>query len=341
MAESKEQKGRVNIRGTLPAPARRLPQTREGKRVKPGQHKRLNVPCLGWIYSQATNTNNPLLDEGIPILIYWVEVMPPEFKKRQIFYSRLDEKESPLRSNASQALRILAAQYDDFNVHSTNTYRYFYAVPKIAQDSIQGRNFAGYNLWKDYETTSFIPSYIADRKELVEQKLLANLSDLAVSRNVLANAGDTLAEQTLYRNMVVQTCQPLIEPPAVDTTPGTNSDPVCTTKSEELPFQPEFKSLPLIADRLFWTIDVFLQYVYDNTFRNFQAAGYGRRLNQIAEKELRMTQYMLFKERGYGFLRTANAEHQIQMVLFTLFWVCDAPIIICRGLNKFSCIFID
>lgn len=282
------------------------------RRAVPEKRHKLNVPCIAWIYSQAPKPTleHPLEQElKAPIIIWWIEPMLPSKTKRKLYFSYLDEKNAPLRSNLSEAIKHTNAEFRDlgFNINCTNTYRYVYAVPKIQDESGPpgtAQHFAGYNLWANYDKTSYIPSYIADPVRLAAQRLLppgaVAGSDAAASGNLLSEEKGTRDEQLLYRNMVISACQPL-ENPELGPEAG---DPTCTTTAVEEPL--EHKPLEDIATMLLWKLDVFLQFVADNTFRNFQRAGYGGRLMQQAVKELRLVELILFAEKNYKLNRNGT-----------------------------------
>ena len=111
------------------------------KTAKPESKHVLNVPCLGWIYSQSPKIPQYNNEVKTPIIIWLLEPMPPKRIKRSIFYSRLDEDGSPLRTNASKAIRrdnTLFGPAKGFNINATNTYRYIYGVPKIIDERYGG-----------------------------------------------------------------------------------------------------------------------------------------------------------------------------------------------------------
>jgi hypothetical protein len=286
-------------RGGRPSPYPRAVARGAPRRAIPERKHKLNVPCLGWIYSQAPSIRTPETAQGeikTPIIIFWVETMPPNFKKRKVYFSYLDEKDSPLRTNLAKAIRRDNSQFgtQGFHVHSTNTSRYFYAVPKIRDTRAAGgeQMFSGYNLWKDYDSTSYIPSYIAPDSLLEEQ----NIKVPGVP-NILSSSRGSPDEQWLYRNLVIQRCQPLEENLDIE---EDLKDPTCTTNAVSFPL--ENPELGIWADLLHWRMDVFLQYLFDNTFRNFQRAGYGNRILQHTQGEFETAQDVLFNDRDYGYM---------------------------------------
>jgi hypothetical protein len=297
------------------------------RHASPEKKHTLNVPCIGWIFSQAPKA---VVEEGkefdgrveqelkAPILIWWIESVLPTNKKRKLYFSYLDERGAPMRANLSEAIKQKNEEYKrlGFNINCTNTYRYVYAVPKIPD-----RNFAGFSLWEKYDKIGYVPSYIADRERLIEQGLAlpeeeeANVLfeegenkgneekfSEAITGAALTGAKGKKDEQILYRNMVITACGPLKNPEIGEEL----SDPTCTTNAIDEKLADE--NLELAADSLLWKLDVFLQYVADNTFRNFQRAGYGNRVYQMAYRELRLVEYILFEEKNYRVISEDDAN---------------------------------
>jgi hypothetical protein len=286
----------------------------KNRHAVPEKRHVLNVPCIAWIYSQAPKlpvidgkeaTNGLVAQElKAPIIIWWIESVLPSNKKRKLYFSYLDERGAPMRGNLSVAIKHKNEEFKSsgFNINCTNTYRYVYAVPKILNASSP---FAGYNLWANYQKISYVPSYIADHDRLVEQNLALPTEEeanelgsgepglTALNGVILTAAKGSKDEQALYRNMVITTCNPVVVNPTVEE----SFDPTCQTSAvDELL---EHKELNVIAQELLWKLDIFLQYVADNTFLNFQRAGYGSRLMEMAYRELRLVEFILFQEKNY------------------------------------------
>lgn len=264
-----------------------------------GENRPLNVPCLGWIFSQSPKREGKM-NLNAPIIIWWLEPIRPSFTKRKVFYSFLDEFEAPLRTNVSKGLNRDSRVYENqgFNVHCTNTTRYIYPVPKM-RDSNDGRKFPGFNLWKDYSITSRIPSYIADQARLNGQGFEGG------EDGVLALAQGSADEQRVYRNIVITTCQ------YGDPDISFNTDPVCTTKEEPLPLDdPRLTDLAVL---LHWKLAVFMQYIVDNTIMNFEAARVGGRIPDY-DSAFALLQYILFSERNYAFTEAADGFELVEVL---------------------------
>lgn len=281
------------------------------KRVTPERRHKLYVPCVAWIYSQKPRVANGSLSNKVdpelkaPMTIKWIEAMLPLLVKRKLEYLFLDERGGPLRSNLSQGIRRDNTEFADtgFNVHCTNTYRYVFPVPKLHDYSNNNSNpnFAGWNLWHDYDTTAYVESYIADDLMLINQGLIEIPAGYVAGTplppgygTILSQARGTLDEQYLYRNAVIEECEPSIAPLTLS---ADMDDRTCSTnqKLSDL-MQPE---LSQIAAALLWNADVWLQYAVENTYRNFQLAGYGGRVMQQAHREFRMLEILLFAEKNY------------------------------------------
>lgn len=221
--------------------------------------------------------------------------------KRKLYFSYLDEKDAPLRGNLSEAIKIKNEQFKNkgWNINVTNTYRYVYAVPKIKDKSAAGTgtNFSGYNLWANYRKTSYIPSYIADKERLGDQGFLGPEQAATPPEEktdvIIADAKNTDDEQFVYRNLVIGACQPVINPDETNMI-----DPTCFTTATPVKLG-DYHQLTQIGETLLWNLDVFLQYVADNTFQNFQRAGFGHRLIQETIGELRLVETLLFQDKNY------------------------------------------
>ena len=117
-----------------------------------------------------------------------------------------------------------------------------------------------------------------------------------MDNNILASSRGTEDEQILYRNIVIQTCQPSTVPTEDDL-----KDPTCTTKLTDLPYS-SGNRLQNAADILGWKLPMFLQYVYDNTWLNFHRAGLSTpRFLEQTDIEFRYAQEYLFIDKGYHF----------------------------------------
>lgn len=262
-------------------PVRQYRLNAAGRNI-PGELPRLNVPCFAWLYSQfATGVRRGGESElKIPLIVWWLETAPPNHKKRRTFFSDLSELGAPLRTNLAKTIRKDNYEYADqqFHIHPTNTSRYIYPVPKIRNTENNPGNeivFAGKNLM-NYYSTSYIPSYIAPDEQLTQQGL-----ENAPNTNVLSQARGSEDEQWLYRNIVINTCQ---------NEPAEATGPTCSTNSPNFPLV-QFPELTQVADRLGWTIDVFMQYLYDNTLLNF--GQYGNLMPELSKLELISAQALL------------------------------------------------
>ncbi len=278
------------------------------KRAKAGR-KKLNVPCICWIYSQSPTRRGADIEMRRPIIVWWLEAVPPKFKKRKIYYSYLDEQGSPMRDNLSKAIRRSNAEFGarGFNIHCTNTYKYVYPVPKIRDTSgVPGDEiiFAGKNLWTDYDPISYIPSYVADEKQQIEQGI-----KVAGRETVLDRVRGTIDEQYYYRNQVINACQAPLQP-------GFNledlADPVCNTNA--VPYLLEVEAFDQQAALLNWGLDPFLLYIADNTFENFLQAGLQSRAMNQASKEFALAARILFGDRDYKLINWDNNPRKPTLV---------------------------
>lgn len=282
----------------------------------------LNVPCIAWVYSQNPDNirgNAVKLDSlRSPILIYWLETSPPKHKLRKIYYASLDQVGAPISTNMSAEIRRLKEEFGDlgFTIDGTNTFRYVYPVPKINDRRPLVNNVSpGKNLQQDYETTSEIIPFIADQKRLVDQKI----EDQKLI-DTLVNNRDTENEQLLYRNLVVEACnQPSTLAPSQENK-RVQASPTCQTNAFKHVLEGSEK-LYDIATAFGWNIHIFLQYVADNTYKNFYEAGQGAQFVENTFRELAsLRQLLLGSTNGnYGYsLAAAGAP-------FTLIFPKSGP----------------
>jgi hypothetical protein len=253
----------------------------------------LNVPCIAWIISQTPTQSGGPRELRTSIIIWWQEALPPKNKKRKLYYSYPDELMSPLRTNISKAIRRNNAAFgaQGFNIHCTNTYKYVYPVPKIHDNSVIGDEvqFAGFSLWGNYQENSYIPSYVASPEQQREQGIM-----VGDTKTVLSTVQGTADEQFFYRNLVIAECGPNLDPEMNFEQQG---DPVCQTTADIQ----ELK-VPAFDNRsidLKWNLKQFLFYLADNTYRNFQQAGFGARMLAQASKELALGSLILFGDYNY------------------------------------------
>ena len=83
------------------------------RRATPEKKHTLNVPCIGWITSQAPKIKTKEKELKAPIIIWWIEPMLPSRTKRKLYFSYLDEKDSPLRANLSEAIKQKIEEYGE------------------------------------------------------------------------------------------------------------------------------------------------------------------------------------------------------------------------------------
>lgn len=253
----------------------------------------LNVPCLAWISSQSPDT----YDEGgkaykeinAPIIIFWMETLPPKYVKRRLYYSFLDEnpEQGKINMYADLAKGIERLNTDfkhvGFNINATNTFRYVYPVPKFIKPRTR---FAGKNLHGDYAKCCRIPSYFADYDALQKQGLVRSDEDIPL--NALVNSKNTMDEQALYRNIVINYA---------------NNIPKNNSTAALAPI--ENRNLYAIANLLGWNVDVFLQYVAENTLLNFKEANRGEEdFKNVADEDLKSVSDLI-RSIGYKFASDA------------------------------------
>ena len=254
--------------------------------------QRVNVPCMGWMYSQNKGDQGDLKS---PIIVWWVEGVAPSYTKRKVYYSFLDEVMSPLRTNVSRGMKRDSQVIQGFNVHSTNTCRYMLIIPKGEGNG--GRRYPGRNLWQHYQVTSYIPSFISSEENWDalldggEEGPLPLSQEAKNNRDALVSIRGTSSEQALYRNIVIETCQ------SSDTGADQLLAPVCTTSADLLKVP---VGVSQAAAALGWDLEVFLQYVVDNTVSNFEKVGRPNAIEAYAA-DILSVQYLLFAEKGYSY----------------------------------------
>lgn len=249
----------------------------------------LYVPCLGWATSPNTKGNVDgikLQKINFPIIIFWMEPLPPSMTKKSFYYAFLDQDNAPLRSNCAQLLRraTVVAGEIGFAKNPTNTYKYIYAVPKMFDfgDIGNEKRFIGKNLNDDYISQSAIPSYIASADEIEDQipydhnmvgpgETIDNRTNRLANRllnDVRDDRNNNNIQQWWYRNKIIDTCAKF---------ETLQLSPDCSTKSRHITI-PGGQDAVLFSDyakRVGWDLYVFLQYVPENTERNFRNANQG------------------------------------------------------------------
>ena len=236
------------------------------KNIRPGRKEKqksyLHVPCIGWIYSQKPRKGYAQV--RAPIIIYYLETQQPNYKKRTLYFSFLDEVGSRLRGNVAKGIRASSEsnQNSGFNVHGTNTLRYVFAVPKISDGRRRGAEVksSGRNIYDHYNKVAVAPSFIASARVLRDQGIDGKAAE------VLNSARNNEQEKILYRNMVINSCVT-----GDDGKEMREIIPTCTTNADQIEGN---ENLEAVASLLGWELHTFLQYVIDQTLANFRGANY-------------------------------------------------------------------
>jgi hypothetical protein len=270
------------------------------------QKNSLNVPCYGWISSakpgEIENTNVGLPNLNFPIIIWWTESVPPSFKHRKVYYSFLDEADAPMRTNVASGIRraMEVAGKIGFQIHQTNTNAYVFPVPKMVIDN-GVRYFKGKNLYDNYKKTSYIPPYVDYLKNFDRDfpGARAQIEDVKTNLEGIDNtqAGKT-AQQKWYRNEVIQVCT------GGDTSSNNmNMKSQCSTHARAYDMDNDNldKKLKDYAYNLGWGLKVFLQYVHDNTEKNFAVAGVTKYFRKETEELFISLEQLIRGEWKFGF----------------------------------------
>ena len=279
---------------------------------------KLAVPCLAWIVSANPKMTPANIAQQVsttqmtPIIIYWSEPLPPKFVKRKLYFGFLGEWKMPLRGNVAQAIsRENARGINGFRVGQSNTFKYVYPVPpfeNLSRGPGNENNFVGVDMYR-YEEISFIPSYLAPLTDLLQQ---TTQEDAEIIDDIFDPIRGTESEQMWYRNKVVSTCSPT---DLGDNNYDNNGANICRTSSALIDLKPgpESKVFSNLTRALGWDLRVFLQYVYENTLRNFANVGQGKAFEAFEDLFTSLEQLMIrpVNQMGvsdYGFKWTINGD---------------------------------